>query len=99
MNLRENGEIFRGVSWLTTKLSQPIATRVDELLSGVKAQVIQLFGPELDVLAAKGQEIEAAIKSVDGARDVALEQIAGEAQLVTNLIGKSYRALDFQLLI
>ncbi|TMP43745.1 efflux RND transporter permease subunit, partial [Pseudoalteromonas sp. S1688] len=37
---------------------------------------------ELDVLAAKGQEIEAAIKSVDGARDVALEQIAGEAQLV-----------------
>ena len=68
---------------LLLNFSQPIATRVDELLSGVKAQLaIKLFGPELDVLAAKGQEIEAAIKSVDGARDVALEQIAGEAQLV-----------------
>ena len=32
-----------------------------------------------EVLAAKGQEIESAIKTVAGARDVALEQIAGEA--------------------
>ncbi|MBL1384321.1 MAG: efflux RND transporter permease subunit [Colwellia sp.] len=68
---------------LLLNFSQPIATRVDELLSGVKAQLaIKLFGPELDVLANKGQEIEAAIKEVEGARDVALEQIAGEAQLV-----------------
>jgi len=68
---------------LLLNFSQPIATRVDELLSGVKAQLaIKLFGPELDILASKGQEIEAAIKQIDGARDVALEQIAGEAQLV-----------------
>ncbi|GHF79152.1 efflux RND transporter permease subunit [Thalassotalea marina] len=68
---------------LLLNFSQPIATRVDELLSGVKAQLaIKLFGPELDVLAAKGQEIENVIKTVSGARDVALEQIAGEAQLV-----------------
>ncbi len=63
--------------------SQPIATRIDELLSGVKAQLaIKLFGPDLDVLAAKGSEIEALVRSVDGARDVAMEQISGEAQLV-----------------
>ncbi|MEW6990022.1 efflux RND transporter permease subunit [Colwelliaceae bacterium 6441] len=68
---------------LLLNFSQPIATRVDELLSGVKAQLaIKLFGPELDVLASKGQEIEMAIKDVDGAKDVALEQISGEAQLV-----------------
>jgi len=68
---------------LLLNFSQPIATRVDELLSGVKAQLaVKLFGPELDILAKKGQEIEAAIKNVEGARDVALEQIAGEAQLV-----------------
>jgi len=68
---------------LLLNFSQPIATRVDELLSGVKAQLaIKLFGPELDVLAQQGQAIEAAIKGIDGARDVALEQIAGEAQLV-----------------
>ncbi len=68
---------------LLFSFSQPIATRVDELLSGVKAQLaIKLFGPELDVLAAKGQEIEALTKRVEGTRGVAMEQIAGEAQLV-----------------
>lgn len=68
---------------LLLNFSQPIATRVDELLSGVKAQLaIKLFGPELDVLAQKGQEIESLIKTIEGTRDVALEQIAGEAQLV-----------------
>jgi cobalt-zinc-cadmium resistance protein CzcA len=68
---------------LLLNFSQPIATRVDELLSGVKAQLaIKLFGPELDVLAAKGQEIESLIKTIEGTRDVAMEQITGEAQLV-----------------
>ena len=68
---------------LLLNFSQPIATRVDELLSGVKAQLaIKLFGSDLQVLAAKGREIETAIKSIEGAKDVALEQIAGEAQLV-----------------
>lgn len=68
---------------LLFSFSQPIATRVDELLSGVKAELaIKLFGPELEVLAAKGQEIEALTKTVEGTRGVAMEQIAGEAQLV-----------------
>lgn len=62
--------------------SQPIATRVDELLSGVKAQLaIKLFGPDLKVLTEKGKAIEALARKVDGTRDVEMEQIAGEAQL------------------
>lgn len=68
---------------LLFNFSQPIATRVDELLSGVKAQLaIKLFGKDLDVLAEKGQAIEAVVKKIDGTRDVAMEQIVGEAQLV-----------------
>jgi len=63
--------------------SQPIATRVDELLSGVKAQLaIKLFGPDLEVLAEKGKAIEQLARRVPGTRDVEMEQIAGEAQLV-----------------
>jgi len=78
--MEEKLEQFPG---LLLNFSQPIATRVDELLSGVKAQLaIKLFGPELDVLSKKGQEIELAIKGIEGIRDVALEQVAGEAQLV-----------------
>lgn len=67
---------------LLFSFSQPIATRVDELLSGVRAQLaIKLFGPDLDGLAEKGREIETLVKGVEGTRGVAMEQIAGEAQL------------------
>ena len=63
--------------------SQPIATRVDELLSGVKAQLaIKLFGPDLGILAEKGKAIEGLVRRIEGATSVEMEQIAGEAQLV-----------------
>ena len=67
---------------LLISFSQPIATRVDELLSGVRAQLaIKLFGSDLDMLAKKGSEIEALVKKVEGTTGVAMEQIGGEAQL------------------
>ncbi|MGB0893163.1 MAG: efflux RND transporter permease subunit, partial [Parashewanella sp.] len=63
--------------------SQPIATRVDELLSGVKAQLaIKLFGPDLNVLSKKGEELSELVAKIPGAVDVSLEQVSGEAQLV-----------------
>ncbi len=68
---------------LLLTFSQPIATRVDELLSGVKAQLaIKLFGPDLKQLAVLGKKIEAIVKGIRGATGVALEPIAGESQLV-----------------
>ena len=71
--------VFPGIS---LSFTQPIKMRVDELLSGVRADLaVQLFGPELDVLADKGRELEALVLRVPGATDVALEQIDGENQL------------------
>lgn len=68
---------------LLFNFSQPIATRVDELLSGVKAQLaIKLIGPDLTVLAQKGGQLQSLVKAIEGTRDVAMEQIVGEAQLV-----------------
>jgi len=80
-SLMENKmNIFPG---LLFSFSQPIATRVDELLSGVKAQLaIKLFGPDLGILDKKGKEIESVVKAVNGTKDVAMEQITGEPQLV-----------------
>jgi cobalt-zinc-cadmium resistance protein CzcA len=71
---------------LKFNFSQPIATRVDELLSGVRAQIaIKLFGEDLEVLEKKGREIEAIVKTIKGAKDVQMEQISGEAQLVVRV--------------
>jgi cobalt-zinc-cadmium resistance protein CzcA len=68
---------------LLFNFSQPIATRVDELLSGVKAQIaIKLFGNDLKVLEKKAAEIQEVVMTIAGAEDVQSEQISGEAQLV-----------------
>ncbi|RLL51734.1 efflux RND transporter permease subunit [Mariprofundus sp. EBB-1] len=78
--MREKMEVMPG---LLIAFTQPIAMRVDELISGVKAALaIKLFGPDLKVLAEMGKKIETLTKSVNGTRDVAMEQIEGEAQLV-----------------
>ncbi|WP_417356668.1 efflux RND transporter permease subunit [Gallaecimonas pentaromativorans] len=80
--MRDALSVFPG---LLLNFSQPIATRVDELLSGVKAQLaVKLFGPDLAVLTAKGQAIETQIKNIAGTKDVALEQVSGESQLVVS---------------
>lgn len=71
------------VPGIKLNFSQPIATRVDELLSGVRAQIaIKLFGDDLGVLQTRAADIEAAIRTIPGATDVQTEQISGEAQLV-----------------
>ncbi|MFB2780692.1 efflux RND transporter permease subunit [Shewanella mangrovisoli] len=78
--MEEKLSVFPG---LLLTFSQPIATRVDELLSGVKAQLaIKLFGPDLDVLSEKGQALTDLVAKIPGAVDVSLEQVSGEAQLV-----------------
>ena len=78
--MRKEMEVVPGI---LVSFTQPIAMRVDELLSGVKAALaIKLFGPDLKVLAEMGKKIETVAKSVEGTRDVEMEQIEGEAQLV-----------------
>lgn len=78
--MEEKLSVFPG---LLLTFSQPIATRVDELLSGVKAQLaIKIFGPDLAVLSQKGQALTDLVAKIPGAVDVSLEQVSGETQLV-----------------
>jgi cobalt-zinc-cadmium resistance protein CzcA len=65
--------------------SQPIALRVNELISGVKSDLaVKIFGPDLDVLKRFADRVAPAMQSVEGAQDVKVEQISGMNQL--NLI-------------
>lgn len=62
--------------------SQPIQNRVDELLSGVKAQLaIQIFGDDLDQLVRTADAIQRVVGGVPGAADVQTEQVTGQPQL------------------
>lgn len=61
---------------------EPIAVRVDELISGVKSQVaVKLFGEDLDILTKKGADIQTVLGQIPGAADVKIEQLTGLAQL------------------
>jgi cobalt-zinc-cadmium resistance protein CzcA len=62
--------------------TQPIAMRVDELTSGVKAQLaITLFGDDLDELVRVGDQIQDVVARVPGAVDVQTEQVTGQPQV------------------
>jgi len=64
------------------QFTQPIADRVDELVSGVKSDIaVKLFGTDLKVLKSKAEQIAEAIRSVQGTADVFVEQTAGQTYL------------------
>lgn len=66
------------MSGIAFGISQPIAMRVDELVSGVRSQVaVKLFGDELDVLKKKADEIAQVLRQVKGITDLRVEQISG----------------------
>jgi len=66
--------------------SQPIALRVNELISGVKSDLaIKLFGPDLTVLKGIADKAAAALSGIEGARDVKVEQVSGMAEVEVRL--------------
>ena len=67
---------------LRLSFSQPIALRVNELISGVKSDLaVKVFGPDLDVLKTFADRAAAAIREVEGAGDVKVEQVSGMSQI------------------
>jgi cobalt-zinc-cadmium resistance protein CzcA len=64
------------------ELSQPIEQRINEMISGTRADVaVKLFGDDLDVLKAKAAEIERVLRTVDGSADVKAQQVTGQPVL------------------
>jgi cobalt-zinc-cadmium resistance protein CzcA len=60
------------------EFTQPIQMRMNELISGVRADVaIKIYGDDMTQLAEIGKQVEAVAKSVTGAADVKLEQTTG----------------------
>ena len=57
---------------------QPIQMRFNELIAGVRSELaVKVFGDDFDRLIELGGAIEAAISTVPGAADVAVEQATG----------------------
>lgn len=75
--------IDQKVPGVASNVSQVIQLRTDELLSGVRAQVvISIFGDDLDRLEELGQQLAAVAREVPGAVDVRAQQQGGKNQIV-----------------
>ena len=60
------------------EFTQPIQMRMNELISGVRADVaIKVFGDDLDTLVDVGERVEAVARGITGAADVKIEQATG----------------------
>ena len=67
-------------------LSQPIAQRVDEMVTGVRSQIaIKIFGDDLEQLRILSEQVARIVKSTPGARDIRIERLSGQQELTINI--------------
>lgn len=73
-------EALAQIPGIGLNISQPIALRVDELISGVKSQIaIKLFGDDMEVLKTNADEIAKIVSGVKGVEDLRVEQVSGQS--------------------
>ena len=71
---------------ISVLMSQPIQERVDELISGIRTEcAIKLFGDDLDLLYQQAETIADLMRTVEGVKDVKVEQIAGQPYLTIDI--------------
>ncbi|MBM4036348.1 MAG: efflux RND transporter permease subunit [Planctomycetes bacterium] len=77
--VREELKAFPGIN---AAFSQPIALRVNELISGIKSDIaIKVFGEDMDVLRGTAERIAPILTSIHGAADIKIEQVSGFSEL------------------
>ena len=71
-------ELERVVPTAVVAFTQPIQMRVEELISGVRADVaVKIYGDDLDTLADLAKSIEGVVASIPGSADAQSEQVTG----------------------
>ncbi len=77
------GILQRNVLGETFNFTQPIAMRVNELVSGVRADVaLKIFGEDINLLSQKAQAIEQVLRTIPGQADLQIEKLFGSGQLL-----------------
>ncbi|MCE2679067.1 MAG: CusA/CzcA family heavy metal efflux RND transporter [Burkholderiales bacterium] len=82
-DIRQRLAVLPGVQIV---LSQPIAERVDEMMTGVRSQLaIKIFGDDLPELKRLSESIAKLLKDVPGARDIRVERLSGQQVLTIEI--------------
>ncbi len=75
-------EALSVIPGMEVEFTQPIEMRFNELITGVRADIaIKIFGPSLETLNRKANEIKDLIQDVEGASDIIVEKVEGLPQM------------------
>jgi cobalt-zinc-cadmium resistance protein CzcA len=80
--LAEAREQIGRIPGVAAAFTQPLQMKMDEGLEGTPAPLqVRLFGPDIQVLADKGKQIEEIVSKTPGIADVKMDQTSGIPQL------------------
>jgi CzcA family heavy metal efflux pump len=86
----EIDKVLAKIPGISTMVGQPIEHRLSHILSGTPAALaISVYGDDLSKLRAIAQEVEAALKSIPGTRDVAANR-----EVMIDTLPIHYRHVD-----
>lgn len=67
-------------------MSQPIAERVDEMVTGVRSQIaVKIFGDDIGELRQLSEQVIRILRVVPGSRDVRIERLSGQQSLAIRI--------------
>jgi cobalt-zinc-cadmium resistance protein CzcA len=73
---------IRAIPGVPTNFSQVIEDNVQESISGVKGEIaVKIFGPDLDILEDKAEQVVGVLGAIHGAADVAAIKVSGQTEL------------------
>ena len=77
---------IRAMPGVPTNFSQVIEDNLNEALSGAKGEiVVKIFGPDLQILEDKSEQVVSVLNSIQGAADVGAFKIGGQTELTVAL--------------
>ncbi|MDX2268484.1 MAG: CusA/CzcA family heavy metal efflux RND transporter [Bryobacter sp.] len=77
---------LRRIPGANVVMAQPISDRVDEMVTGVRADVaVKIFGDDLQVLLEKANEIAKVARKVRGTQDIKVDRLGGQQYLTLDI--------------
>lgn len=81
--IRKRLAVIPGVNMV---MAQPISDRVDEMVTGVRADVaVKIFGDDLDVLVEKAAQVSQVASGIRGMRDARVDRVGGQQYLTVTI--------------
>lgn len=79
------GKALEAVPGITAGFQFPVQMRFNELMTGARQDVVcKIFGENLDTLAAYASKLGGIVNTVEGAKNLYVEAVAGMPQIIIN---------------